>query len=176
MPRVLALDPGDRVGWARADIADDGTWTDLRHGITPLKQMALSVHKALLPEPWFDHCTEERVDEASAYDVVVMERWALFKHMAVALTGSEIPSAQFVGMVKQSCWLAGVPLVMQNPRDVNSNRAGVLAPAEASMKKLRPELFEVVTQPGAHDDLHDMVAIKHMWLYTFKNYPVKAEK
>lgn len=169
MTRVLALDPGDKVGWARADIADDGTWTDFRHGITELKACAMRVHNAL--NVWegdgWGRCQ---------YDVVVMERWALYAHMAKALVGSEIPSAQFIGMVKLSCWLAGVPCVMQNARDVNSNTPGRLAPAEASMKKLRPELFELVTQPGAHDDLHDMVAIKHLWLHCFRNYPVKELK
>jgi len=173
--RVLALDPGDKVGWARADIADDGTWSNLRHGITPLKQMALKFADTMDvvagPNGW-----DLDRGPLPEYDVVICERWALFKHMAVALTGSEIPSAQFVGMVKLCCWLSGVPCVMQNPRDVNSNKAGTLAPAEASMRKLRPELFELVTQPGAHDDLHDMVAIKHLFLYTFRNYDLRPPR
>lgn len=160
--RVLALDPGDRVGWARVDIGDGGGWVALRHGISALKSMAMAVDRAV-----GDGITTE-------YDVVVCEEWRLYKHLANALVGSEIPSAQFIGMVKLSCWKSGVPLVMQSARQVNSNKPGVLSPAEASMKRLRPELFELVTQPGAHDDLHDMVAIKHLWLYTFKNFPVEV--
>ncbi|MGZ6570493.1 MAG: hypothetical protein ACXVHB_05810 [Solirubrobacteraceae bacterium] len=166
MKRVLALDPGDKVGWARADIHDDGTWENVRHGITPLKPMALAVHRSLVPP--------SPLRPVAEYDAVVMERWALYAHKAKAMIGSEIPSAQFIGMVKMSCWLAGVPCVMQNAAKVNSNRSDVLAPAEASMKKLRPELFELVTQPGAHDDQHDLVALKHLWAYTFDNYPVKV--
>lgn len=156
--RVLALDPGDSVGWARADIAADGTWTDLRHGITPLKEMALNV--------------DAKVAVLHCYDTVICERWALFATHAKRLIGSEIPSAQFIGAVKLSCWKSGTPLVMQDVRHVNSNRPGILAPAEASMKKLRPELFAMVTQPGAHDDQHDLVAIKHLWLWTFRNCDV----
>lgn len=169
MTRVIALDPGDKVGWARADIADDGTWTDFRHGITELKACAIKVADAL---DIHAGCAYNDWDDSPPnpdYDVVVMERWALYAHMAKALVGSEIPSAQFIGMVKLSCWLAGVPCVMQNARDVNSNTPGRLAPAEASMKKLRPELFELVTQPIAHDDGHDLVAVKHLFLWTFRN-------
>lgn len=161
--RVLALDPGDHVGWARADVADDGAWSNLRHGIADLKPMAMAV----------DHALSDGI--TTKYDVVVCEEWRLYAHMAKHMVGSEIPSAQFVGMVKLSCWKSGIPLVMQSARQVNSNQPGVLAPAEASMKRLRPELFELVTQPGAHDDLHDMVAIKHLWLFTVKNYPVEGE-
>lgn len=167
MKRILALDPGDKVGWARADVHDDGTWTDLRHGITPLKPMALKVHQAMGVGP----CSLTR-----SYDLIIVERWALYSHMAKTLIGSEIPSAQFIGMVKLSCWLAGVPIVMQAAAKVNSNKPGVLAPAEASMKKLRPELFELVTQPGAHDDLHDMVAIKHLFAWTFDNYDLRPPR
>jgi hypothetical protein len=163
--RVLALDPGDRVGWASADIDDDGSWHNLRHGITDLKEMALKVHSRLCYMP----------GAIPDFDVVVCERWALYSHMAKKLVGSEMPSSQFVGMVKLCCWLANIPCVMQDARKVNSNQHGVLAPAERSMSKLRPGLFELVMQPGAHDDLHDMVAIKHLWAYTFDNYPVRTD-
>jgi hypothetical protein len=168
--RVLALDPGDRVGWAYATIAEDGAWSDVAHGIEDLKPLALRVYHAVtMGEP-----LEQRNDcPRGGFDVVVCERWALYPHMAKVLVGSEIPSAQFIGMVKLSCWLAGVPLVMQPASRVNSNQPGVMAPAERSMKKLRPELFELVTQPIAHDDGHDLVAIKHLWAYTFDNYPVR---
>jgi hypothetical protein len=163
--RILALDPGDRVGWARADVADDGTWTNLRHGITDLKPMALNVHHAL------DQYSGQHA--GPEYDRIVIERWALYAHKAKVMIGSEIPSAQFIGAVKLSCWLANVPIVMQGASLVNSNKPGVLSTAEASMKKLRPELFEMVTQPGAHDEQHDLVALKHLWIWTFRNCDVR---
>lgn len=163
MKRVLALDPGDRVGWASATIDHDGTWSESDHGIMELKPAALTIYRALMGMPGY-----------TPHDAVVIERWKLYKHKALALAGSEIPSAQFIGMVKLSCWLAGAPLVMQDPRDVNSNDPSVLSPAEASMQKLRPELFEQVMQPIAHNEGHDLIALKHLWLYTFRNYPVEA--
>lgn len=161
MKRVLALDPGDRVGCASATITPDGEWKVLAHWIDDLKPCALRVHHDL---------------QGGMYDVVVCERWALYATHAKVMIGSEIPSAQFIGMVKLSCWLAGVPIMMQAAAKVNSNKPGVLAPAEKSMQKLRPELFELVTQPIAHDDGHDLVAVKHLWAHTFDNYPVREAK
>lgn len=177
MKRVLALDPGDRVGWARVDIDDDGSWSNLRHGISELKPTALKVDQALtyqiVPSAWAPG-QGPSCDDPPCYDVVICEDWRLYAHQAKHMVGSEIPSAQFIGMVKLACWKSGVPLVMQFAKTVNSNRPGVLSPAESSMKRIRPELFELVMQPGAHDNLHDMVAIKHLWAFTFKNYPVET--
>lgn len=174
MKRVLALDPGDRVGWARVDIDEEtGEWSNLRHGITELKPMALAVDRALAVGDGWEQADDDL--NAIGYDVVVCEEWKLYASHAKTMIGSEIPSAQFIGMVKLACWKAGVPLVMQGARLVNSNRPGVLAPAEASMRKLRPELYEFVMQPGAHDDQHDLVAIKHLWAYTFAKFPVEVQ-
>ena len=164
MKRVLALDPGDKVGWARADIDAKGRWSNMDHGIEYLKPMALQVHNQLAYMP----------SAHPDYDIVICERWALYKHKAKEMVGSEIPSAQFIGMIKLSCWLAGVPLIMQDARDVNSHDPDRPAVAEASMKHFRPALSEMVTQPIAHDEGHDLVALKHLWLYTFKNYPVST--
>src|SRR4051812_11884394 len=57
---VIALDPGERVGWARARVNPDGTWDDMTHGITALKDMALALHK-----------------NVTKYDVVIYETWRL---------------------------------------------------------------------------------------------------
>ena len=172
MKRVLALDPGDRVGWARVAIDDNGLWHNLDHGITDLKECALKVAEVLDVAAGYNGY-DDGCGPHTEYDLVIIERWSLFARFAKKLVGSEMPSSQFVGMVKLACWLSGTPFVMQAPSKVNSNQPGVLSPAEKSMSRLRPELFELVMQPGAHDDLHDMVAIKHLWAYTFDNYPVR---
>lgn len=146
--RVLALDPGERVGWARADVGPDGAWTHMRHGITALRDMALSLTTRL------DH-----------YDVVVMEDWRLYPHMAKTMVGSSFPSVQFVGMVRLLCWQRpAVTLVTQG--------AGIKTTADKVMARLRPELFETVTAPRAHDDAHDMDAVRHLFFWTWKNVQV----
>jgi hypothetical protein len=85
---VLALDPGERVGWARAAIYPDGQWFEMTHGITPLKDMALAVHRKI-----------------TDYDVVVYETWRLAADKARSFAGSDFPSVQFIGAVKAAAWL-----------------------------------------------------------------------
>lgn len=150
--RVLSLDPGERVGWARADVdTATGEWTDFRHGITPLKDMALAVHAAL----------RSNAELPAMYDLVIMEDWRLRPVEAKTLVGSSFPAVQFIGMAKMSCWLANVPFVMQG--------ASLKVTADKTMKALRPELYELVTRPVSHDNGHDLDAIRHMWLWVFRN-------
>lgn len=157
--RVLALDPGERVGWARADVDEDGTWSQLRHGITPLWDMATAVARASDIYP-----SGEDYESAPDYDVVVMEDWRLYPHMANNFVGSAFPSVQFIGAVRLCCKLSGTKLVMQG--------AAVKKTADKTLAKLRPELHELVTRPIKHDDGHDQDAIRHLWVYTFRNTDV----
>lgn len=50
MKRILALDPGDRVGWASATIDAQGVWSDVDHGIEYLKPCALWVNEGLVED------------------------------------------------------------------------------------------------------------------------------
>lgn len=158
MRRVLALDPGDRVGWAHAKVYDDGHWEDLKHGISPLKDCALAVHHALnYPD-----------DMLPDYDLVVMEEWALYANKAKEMIGSTFPSVQFIGAVRLSCWLSGTPIHMQGARNKTT--------ALKSMPPLNPPLAELVERgmQHAHDDAHDMDAILHLWHWTFKSTDLTA--
>lgn len=144
------------MGWARADVAEDGTWSDLRHGITPLWDMACAVAgSVMLPD------LDAR--EPQGYDVVVMEDWRLYPHMANNFVGSSFPSVQFIGAVRLCCKLSGTKLVMQG--------ASVKKTADKTLAKLRPELHELVTRPIKHDDGHDLDAIRHLWIYTWRQCP-----
>jgi hypothetical protein len=42
--RILVVDPGERVGWAHANITSNGVEVT-GHGITPLKDFALKLHE-----------------------------------------------------------------------------------------------------------------------------------
>jgi hypothetical protein len=159
--RVLALDPGERVGWARAVLGEDGTWSEFRHGITPLWDMATATTDAL-GIAYGQH----DVAAASDYDVVVMEEWRLYPHMANNFVGSAFPSVQFIGAVRLCCKLSGTKLVMQG--------ASVKKTADKTLAKLRPDLHELVTRPIKHDDGHDLDAIRHLWVYTYRNTDVTA--
>lgn len=102
------------------------------------------------------------------YDVVVCESWRLYPHMAQQFAGSSFPSVQFIGAVQLVCWLSDAKLVMQGAR--------IKTMANKTMRKLRPELYEQVTRPAAHDDAHDMDALRHLWHWTFVNRIAKAKE
>lgn len=142
--RVLSLDPGERVGWARATVAPDGSWTDLRHGITPLRDMALAVHA-----------------QADQYDYIVFEDWRLYPAQAKSMIGNTFPSVQFIGMVKLAAWVAGTKLVTQG--------AKVKETADKAMKAINPELYATVTKSVAHDSGHDQDALRHLFYFTWRN-------
>lgn len=145
---VLAVDPGERVGWARASITPTGEWIDMRHGITPLKDFAMAL-----------------AQQAPAYDVVVVEDWRLQPNKAHSFIGSSFPSVQFVGMVKLLTWVnPHVKLVTQQPSERNL--------ANKPMKALRPDLYDLVTKPISHDDGHDQDALKHLFYWTWRNCEV----
>lgn len=141
---VLALDPGERVGWARATVDEDGGWTELRHGITPLRDMAITLSA-----------------QAKNYDTIVVEDWRLYPHMAKSMTGSSFPSVQFIGMVKLLCWLGPIEYVTQG--------AAVKNTADKAMSRIMPDLLGMVTRAVAHDDGHDQDALRHLFYWTWKH-------
>jgi hypothetical protein len=145
--RVLALDPGERVGWANFDCDPvSGKVTNLKHGISPLKDMALRV-----------------AEKAGSYDVIVMEDYRISAAKVNLHIGSGVPTIQFVGMVRMACW--------QHPKTklvVQSNR--VKTTAAKTMRKLKPSWYEIIDETVAHDDGHDQDAIMHGWYYVWSNY------
>jgi hypothetical protein len=156
--RVLVLDPGERVGWATADVVQAGTdhGFELRvtgHGMAYLKDMAMSVYKAIAIE--------------KKYDVVVYERWALTARGAKVSVGSEMESSQFIGMVRLCCWLSGTRIKKQN--------TSALSSADRSLKCGHPSAADVARRIAAadavsHDDGHDGSALRHLWTFFFDEY------
>jgi len=157
--RVLAIDPGERVGWAHGDVyvppkgglrgqmvGNDGS-PDLRvtgHGISFLKDFALKLHEV-----------------ASTYDVIVYETWRLRADKARAFIGNDFQSSQLIGMVRMCAWLnPRVTLISQGP--------GVKSTADRSM----PEWLraKIAALPAAHDDSHDGDALRHLWHYFWERY------
>lgn len=154
--RVLVLDPGERVGWASAQIVTNGERSLLHvtgHGIAYLKDMALAVHQAVVVE--------------KKYDVVVFEKWVLTAKGARVSVGSHMESSQFVGMVRLCCWLAGVKVVGQP--------TSALSSADRSLKCGHPSAADVADRiakadVGSHDDGHDASALRHLWTFFFERY------
>lgn len=142
--QILVVDPGERVGWCRCVISDEGQIDLLTHGITPLKDMALKVHEV-----------------AGNYDTIIYETYRIYAHLAKQHIGSDIPTAQFVGMVKLSAWL--------NPK---VKLVGQGATCMTTGAKVAPPVIQEVIDrlPKSHDESHDGSALRHLSFYWFKNY------
>ena len=146
---VLALDPGEKVGWARATVMPDATWTDLQHGITPLQDMALAVGK--------------RLDD---YDVLVVESFRLAATKSRSMIGSDLPTVQFIGMCRYLAWVTPtVRLVLQAPA------------IKRTVDKTAPEWLQeiIANEPKSHDDAHNVDALRHLWHWTWLTKVANAE-
>lgn len=149
--RILVVDPGERVGWCHALFSyDSGSAVSAEnvevtgHGITPLKDFALKLHEV-----------------AGNYDTIIYEQYRIYAHMARQHIGSDIPTAQFVGMVKLCAWLnPSVKLVSQGASCMKTGE-----------KVAPPQIAEILARlPKSHDEAHDGSALRHLSFYWFKNY------
>lgn len=142
--KILVLDPGEKVGWATAQMTSDGLAV-LDHGISHLKDTAMAVYDAVV--------------ERKTYSVVVCETWRLRPGSAKHFIGNDFPSVQFIGMVRLCCWLANVKYVGQSP-SVKSTANQLLTAAHY------PEIAELIAKaPAAHDQSHDTDALRHLVAY-----------
>lgn len=160
--KVLAIDPGERVGWAHGVIQQPGdTWAEgggpvqtrtepalmvTGHGIATLKDMALKLHEV-----------------AGNYDVIVFEEYRISSNpqKLKAHVGSDVPTLQLVGMIRLCAWLnPQAKLVTQYPKNK--------ATAERSMPAWLRE--KIAGLPARHDDAHDGDALLHLWFYYWKTH------
>ncbi len=150
MIRVLAIDPGERCGWATGTIADAGLEVQ-DHGISFLKDMALAVHRAVVLE--------------DRYDVVIYETFRLTHKGARVSVGSDLQTSQVIGMIRLSAWLnPRVQLVPQTPGDKTTARLSLRNPGGEDI------LARLDKLPKSHDDGHDGDALLHLWNFYFKRY------
>ena len=156
---VLVLDPGERVGWARAEIDEHGNWSRVRHGITPLWDMADAVAKS---QDVQGYSRNEDESWGKAYDTIVVETWRLYGSHAQQMIGSTFPSVQFIGAIKLICRLSGTQYVEQA---ASQKRVGI-----ARLEVDYPEWHALAIRPVAHDDGHDQDALMHLAAFTFKRF------
>ena len=104
MSRVLAIDPGIDTGWAEGRIEDKQVIVD-RHGWTPWRKFCSALD-------------DKRADWP--FDLVVYEKWALTKHGATVLLGSDMQSSQCIGCIWLCASKVGCPIVVQPPAIKNT--------------------------------------------------------
>lgn len=149
---VLAIDPGEKVGWADGVIdTDSGRLTVMSHGIEHLKPFAMALagmNRASGPAP------------IHMYGAVIYERWRLSAVHAKTLIGNDMQTSQLIGMIRLLSWLHSVKLVAQDPKDYHQGE--VVAP---------PTVRAILdTLPKAHDESHDGPALCHLAHYWYKNF------
>jgi hypothetical protein len=159
MIRVLAIDPGERVGWAAGNcILDTSQDPDTRlditaHGILFLKDAALQIHNAVV--------VEDRID------VLIYESFILTRKGAQVMVGSDLQTAQLVGMCRLAAWLnPRVKLIEQRPAAMSSARKSLTGP-HPSAADVQERIRKL---PKSHDDSHDGSALLHLWHYFFERY------
>ena len=146
---VIAIDPGERVGWATAEFVADPDLGDDRnglfltnHGISQLKPFAVKLAEVI-----------------GNYDLVIYEKYVLFGgERGRAQEGKEIPTAQLVGMIRLLAWLNDKKLVCQAPK--------IKKTADKTAQGVFKELIE--SESKTHDDAHDIDAIRHLWYWYWK--------
>jgi len=154
---ILAIDPGEQVGWATAIISrrlpDEPKRYALRvesHGITPLKDFAIKLHEA-----------------AGKYDTIVYEpyRVEMGKRGRSANANSTVPTLQLVGMIRLCAWLnPKVKLVSSGTNRKSTGRKVAAA--------LFPEISAKIEEAlaSSHDSGHDGDALMHLVAYFHEVY------
>ncbi len=142
--RVLAIDPGERVGWAHGKVVGDDRLEITGHGISHLKDFALKLHE-VTPE----------------YDVIVFETFRLRATAAKKLIGNDFQTSQLIGAIRLCAWLhPQVKLVGQGP----NVKATALKTCNAEIRDVLDGL------PQAHDDAHDGDALLHLWHFYWERF------
>jgi len=148
--KVIAIDPGERVGWVTAEYVPsspelgpdrEGLFL-VNHGISQLKPFAERFYTAV-----------------TDYDVVIYEKYVLFGgERGRAQEGSELPTAQLVGMIRLCAWMNDTKLVSQAPT------------IKKTADKVAQGVFKELIQGESktHDDAHDIDAIRHLVYWHFK--------
>jgi hypothetical protein len=121
--RVIVIDPGERTGWAKATIEDDGTIRDVVLGVHTIRDFATALYEGQLTAKDAPHC-----------DVIVYETWRLFPDKVQEFAGSEFLTVQLIGMIRLIAWRSGARLKSMEPR-VKQSAAAHMPPELLKMRR-----------------------------------------
>lgn len=155
--RVLAVDPGARIGWATSIIHPDPARLNITgYGILRLKDAGLALEdpgsKLYVPN----------------FDVVIFETWILTSKGARDAIGSEMESSQFIGMVRSAVWRTKgrTQIVRSLPKRKTD--------ARLYLRNDHPDYEGIQAiidaAPARHDDAHYEDALLHTVAYFHKEF------
>lgn len=152
---MLAIDPGERIGWCHGEIEYCG-----QDGIgQPKSKLSVTGHGINTAMAFMDKFAET----VAGYDRVIYEIYRIQPGKERQHIGSEVPTLQFIGMIRIICRLAGVKCDRQTltHRDTGFKRA----------PKWCPQIQEIIERlPKSHDDAHDGDALAHLAYYYTQHY------
>ncbi len=168
--RILAIDPGERIGWNTAVITGAPNHRRLNpkpatievgeYGILRLKDFAFAIEGL-----GSDKVPDLRPEH---FDVVIFETWILTRKGAQDSVGSEMESSQGVGMLRSAVWRAPnhPRLVRQAPRDMTTARLALNNP--------RPDYATIAAiidaAPASHQDSHYVSSLLHTVKFFHKEF------
>lgn len=85
--KVLAIDPGESVGWAWGHL-DADSFRIAEQGVHQLKDFAVKLGTSI-----------------ADYDTVVYESWRLYPGMAKRMVGNDMQPSQLVGIIRYLGWI-----------------------------------------------------------------------
>lgn len=151
---VIALDPGERTGWATASMGWD-RFVFQNYGTKPRREMAvwLSQQQCVgLPRE------KTRGHQSPAFDKMVWEAWIpREKNGSMAwIKGNKLLSPRHVGHFELIAWLSGTP-----------TKEYLAASKEFFQSSMPPQLVQL--QRDASEQ-HPKDALMHLWGYFFENW------
>lgn len=154
--RILAIDPGERVGWAHGVAVADGEDVPLDSGITLVDQRPSLVITGQGVNPLKDFAL--KLDEVIAnYDTVIYETFRLYPEMGKKMVGNDMQPAQLVGIIRFLAWKhPKVKLVSQG------------AAIKNTALKTMPD--EISARFKKSSEQHDKDALMHLWFYYWDRY------
>lgn len=135
--RLLAIDPGGMNGLA---------WFKENYDLDGFTQVSLDD----LPHWLEDHDPEP--------DMIVVENYKLWKHRALQQSGSSMPAAQAIGMVKSYAARKHIPWIEQSPQILEN-----------------AQKMSQVKMPSDHSQSHWVSAYLHGYWYLVKNKYVEIK-
>jgi hypothetical protein len=152
--KVLAIDPGERVGYATAsiDLPPDGgsILTVETYGIARLKDFAVSLPEAI-----------------KKYDVVIAEDYRISPAKLKIHAGSNVPTIQLLGMIRLCCWLnPTIKFVLQQPVRQGQGTDRIIA----ANRIFDPVADIIAKAPASHDESHHVSALKHLCFWFWNTY------
>lgn len=131
---LLAIDPGLATGYS--------VWLDARPGRQgDVRGMSK-----------FDDWLVEYVGKYGKPDIIVMEKFELFRWKAEKQSGSNMPASKVIGKVELWAKMHKIPIVMQAPS---------ILPVAQKWSKIK--------MPSNHDQSHHIAALNHAVYYLVKN-------